>query len=67
MTKPESAAGYIVAVDVGGTCTDCVVFRDGEPFRFGKALSTPPNFAQGVLDSLAGVPPGHGGGALEDR
>ncbi len=48
----EPPAGYVVAVDVGGTCTDCVVFRDGEPFRFGKALSTPPNFAQGVLDSV---------------
>jgi N-methylhydantoinase A len=56
MAKSKRFAGqpptYIVAVDVGGTCTDCVVFRDGEPFRFGKALSTPPNFAQGVLDSI---------------
>jgi N-methylhydantoinase A len=44
--------GYVVAVDVGGTCTDCVVLREGEPVRFGKALSTPPNFARGVLDSV---------------
>ncbi len=44
--------GYVVAVDVGGTCTDCVVLRDGEPIRFGKALSTPPHFALGVLDSV---------------
>ena len=51
-TAAERSADYIVAVDVGGTCTDCVVFRDGDPFRFGKALSTPPNFAQGVLDSV---------------
>lgn len=51
-TAAERSAGYVVAVDVGGTCTDCVVFRDGDPFRFGKALSTPPNFARGVLDSV---------------
>jgi len=44
--------GYVVAVDVGGTCTDCVVLRDGEAVRFGKALSTPPRFALGVLDSM---------------
>src|SRR5204863_9757506 len=56
MTKSDNPPGspptYIVAVDVGGTCTDCVVFRDGEPIRFGKALSTPPRFALGVLDSV---------------
>ncbi len=44
--------GYVVAVDVGGTCTDCVVLRDGEPIHFGKALSTPPRFALGVVDSV---------------
>jgi N-methylhydantoinase A len=48
----DKHAGYIVAVDVGGTCTDCVVFRQGDPIRFGKALSTPPRFAQGVIDSV---------------
>ena len=42
----------MLAVDVGGTCTDCVVFREGDPIRFGKALSTPPQFAHGVLDSV---------------
>lgn len=48
MTKPR----YLVATDVGGTCTDAVVFAAGEPVRLGKALSTPPNFADGVLDSI---------------
>lgn len=43
---------YLVATDVGGTCTDAVVFAAGEPVHLGKALSTPPNFADGVLDSL---------------
>ena len=43
---------YIVATDVGGTCTDTIVVAQGEPFHIGKALSTPPHFAQGVLDSI---------------
>ncbi|MCL4744528.1 MAG: hydantoinase/oxoprolinase family protein [Burkholderiaceae bacterium] len=43
---------YFVATDVGGTCTDTVVFAPGEAIRLGKALSTPPNFADGVLDSI---------------
>jgi N-methylhydantoinase A len=43
---------FVVAVDVGGTCTDCVVFRPGEPVRIGKALSTPPDFANGVIDAV---------------
>jgi N-methylhydantoinase A len=50
--NPDQQRGYVVAVDVGGTCTDCVVFRQGDSIRFGKALSTPPHFAQGVLDSV---------------
>lgn len=43
---------YIVATDIGGTCTDTVVIADGEPFYMGKDLSTPPDFANGVLDSI---------------
>ena len=43
---------YVIATDVGGTCTDTVVFAAGEPIRIGKALSTPPHFANGVLDSI---------------
>jgi N-methylhydantoinase A len=50
--KPDQQRGYVVAADVGGTCTDCVVFRQGDSIRFGKALSTPPRFAQGVIDSV---------------
>jgi len=49
---PHQSGGFVLAVDVGGTCTDCVVFREGDPIRFGKALSTPPQFARGVLDSV---------------
>jgi N-methylhydantoinase A len=43
---------YIVATDVGGTCTDTIVFAEGEPLHIGKALSTPPNFGEGVIDSI---------------
>ena len=43
---------YLIATDVGGTCTDTVVFASGEPIQLGKALSTPPDFADGVLDSV---------------
>lgn len=43
----------MIGVDVGGTCTDCVMFRVGGPIQIGKALSTPPNFEQGVLDAMS--------------
>ena len=48
----EVRDGYLVATDVGGTCTDTIVIAEGEPVRIGKSLSTPPNFADGVLDSI---------------
>ena len=35
---------YVVATDVGGTCTDTVVIGSGDEIVIGKALSTPPNF-----------------------
>ena len=50
--NPAAGAGYVVAVDVGGTCTDCVVFRRGEAVHIGKSFSTPPDFANGVMDSV---------------
>src|SRR5262249_7462478 len=43
----------VIGVDVGGTWTDCVMFRSGGPIQIGKALSTPPNFEQGVLDAMS--------------
>ena len=48
----NGAKTYLVATDVGGTCTDTVVFAAGESVILGKALSTPPDFAHGVLDSI---------------
>jgi N-methylhydantoinase A len=44
---------FLVATDVGGTFTDTVVFGSDGALRIGKALSTPPDFATGVLDSIA--------------
>ncbi|MEM9684960.1 MAG: hydantoinase/oxoprolinase N-terminal domain-containing protein, partial [Pseudomonadota bacterium] len=52
MTEPQSKRKYVVATDVGGTFTDTIVIAAGEPFLIGKALSTPPNFEQGVLNSI---------------
>src|SRR3984957_7639771 len=43
---------YLVATDVGGTCTDTILFAAGEPIHLGKALSTPPDFARGIFDSI---------------
>ena len=48
----SGGARYVVATDVGGTCTDAVLFAAGEPVRLGKALSTPPDFADGVLAAV---------------
>src|ERR1700674_4223222 len=51
-SMPDSKRKYMVATDVSGTCTDTVVFAAAEPVRLGKVLSTPPNFADGVIDSI---------------
>ena len=63
MAGDSNGQSYVVATDVGGTCTDTVVFDPGGQVHFGKALSTPPNFADGVIASIgsaakaAGVTP----------
>lgn len=44
---------YIVAVDSGGTFTDCVVLDEVGTVTRAKALSTPPRFEEGVLSSIA--------------
>ncbi len=43
---------FVVATDVGGTCTDTVIVEDGRSVFIGKALSTPPDFADGVIASI---------------
>jgi N-methylhydantoinase A len=48
---------YIIATDVGGTCTDTLIITEGKPPYIGKSLSTPPNFADGVIDSIRSALP----------
>jgi N-methylhydantoinase A len=43
---------YAVGVDIGGTCTDCVVVDESGQVTLGKAFSTPPDFSGGILDAL---------------
>lgn len=43
---------YIVGVDIGGTCTDCVVVDSAGQTTLGKAFSTPPEFFEGILNAL---------------
>lgn len=50
--QDEAGVSYLVATDVGGTCTDTIVFGTDGAIHIGKALSTPPDFANGVLNSI---------------
>lgn len=43
---------YVIGVDIGGTFTDCVILDADGKLSIGKALSTPHDFAAGVVDSL---------------
>jgi N-methylhydantoinase A len=43
---------YFIGVDIGGTCTDCVVLDEEGQATYGKSFSTPKDFSQGVLDSI---------------
>jgi N-methylhydantoinase A len=46
------ARGNIIGVDTGGTFTDAIVLDPKGEAYIGKALSTPPDFADGVINSL---------------
>lgn len=46
---------YTVAVDSGGTFTDCVAINDAGAVTHAKAPSTPPDFDRGVLDAVREV------------
>jgi N-methylhydantoinase A len=43
---------YNIGVDIGGTFTDCVVVDEAGELTIGKALSTPDNFADGVVNAV---------------
>ncbi len=51
--RNENGGGYTVGVDIGGTFTDVVAVAPDGSVQIAKASSTPPNYAQGVLDGLA--------------
>lgn len=46
---------YVVAVDSGGTFTDCVALSDAGAIARAKAPSTPPEFERGVLEAVERV------------
>jgi N-methylhydantoinase A len=43
---------YVVGIDIGGTCTDCVVVDAEGHVTLGKAFSTPPDFSRGILEAI---------------
>jgi N-methylhydantoinase A len=44
--------GYIVGIDTGGTFTDVVVIDGQGQVTTAKALTTPPTFAEGIMNGL---------------
>ena len=46
----------VIGIDIGGTCTDCVVVDDRGGVTLGKAFSTPPEFSAGIIDSIRSPP-----------
>jgi N-methylhydantoinase A len=45
-------ASYLIGVDIGGTCTDCVVVDDEGTVSLAKTFSTPGDFSDGIVDVL---------------
>ena len=43
----------LIGIDIGGTCTDCVVLDPDGSVTLAKAFSTPPDFSRGIMDALA--------------
>lgn len=43
---------YVIGVDIGGTCTDCVAMDERGHITVGKAFSTPGDFTRGIVDAL---------------
>src|SRR5262245_31484243 len=43
---------FVVGIDIGGTCTDCVVIDPQGTTTVAKAFSTPPDFGRGIVDAL---------------
>jgi acetone carboxylase beta subunit len=51
---PENGDGgnFIVAIDAGGTMTDCILFREDGTFHVGKALTNRADERQSYLESV---------------
>jgi len=43
---------WVIGIDIGGTCTDCVVLDSVGRVILGKAFSTPPDFSAGIFDAI---------------
>lgn len=56
---------FVLATDVGGTCTDTVVVAEDGAIHLGKALSTPPEFADGIIHSIESAAQGMGLGRAD--
>ena len=46
------ADGYRIGVDIGGTFTDVVLLGDDGTLRTRKVLSTPDDYARGVVEGI---------------
>src|SRR5437016_5519189 len=63
MSCSTSRTRYRLGVDIGGTFTDLVLVGDDGSLATRKVSSTPPDYADGIVDGLralladAGVPP----------
>ncbi|QEC46965.1 hydantoinase/oxoprolinase family protein [Baekduia soli] len=47
--------GVVLGVDIGGTFTDCIAVQPSGEVQIGKAFSTPPDFHDGFIASIASV------------
>ena len=43
---------YVIGIDIGGTCTDCVSLDSAGYVRTAKTFSTPPDFSVGIIDGI---------------
>jgi N-methylhydantoinase A len=43
---------YVIGIDIGGTCTDCVSLDAAGYVRTAKTFSTPPDFSVGIIDGI---------------
>jgi N-methylhydantoinase A len=50
-----SGMSYTIAIDVGGTCTDCAAVDSSGRFTLAKTFSTPPDFSAGIMDGLGSL------------